>query len=182
MNAIQSASALTSALVHPSAQRSSTEAGEHRSFITAKLVFSAVALASAPFFLVYHGAPTPAEATIFAFILLQIAAAMVVTRTGRLVAGHILAACGFGAVALALAFGVRAGFAASLVWVALAEFEAVSSLNGRVNRLATVTVPLVILVRGRRSRRSRVGRMRGSTWSLLARTHWPRAFRTRARG
>ncbi len=132
MSFFRSASALTGALVHPSAQQRSP-AGRiaHETFIAEKLAVTAVTLAAAPFLLVYHGVPSLAEAVVFALALGQIGAAMVVVRTGHLLLGHLISIGSILGMAVALAIGSGV-FAAALAWLIVVVIEAVSSFDKRV--------------------------------------------------
>ena len=149
MKAIQSATALTSALVHPSAERPASRLAAHQAFLAEKLLFSAATLAAAPFYLLYHGAPTFTGAVIFALALLQVAAAMAVAQTGRLIVGQMASACGFAGIALALASqGVvpdtLPGSAVGVCWLGVAVFEAASSFNKRIYGAASLIMVLAL--------------------------------------
>ncbi len=122
MSAFQSLSALTSALVHPSVVAAPVERERHRSFIALKLATTFAALAIAPFYLAFHGAPDTAGAVIFALALLPLAAATIASRTGRLAVAHAVALGGPVGIALALALGTgRVGGASACLLVAAIE-------------------------------------------------------------
>ena len=142
--AIQSASALACALIHPSARHSASERAAHGAFISEKLSFSAAALAGAPFFLVYRGAPTLVETAVFTLALLQMAAAMIVARSGHLRAGHFIAIASFGGIAATFGLGVAGGLVACFAWLILAGVEALSSLDRRTNEIASVVIVAVL--------------------------------------
>ena len=137
MKLIQSAFALIGALVHPSAEHSAPKLAAHQAFLAEKLLFSAVALAAGPFYLVIHGAPSLTVAVVFALAILQIAAAMAVAQTGRLILGHVISACSFAGIAFVFAFhaigsDTLSWSAVCAGWLGLAGLEAASSFNKRL--------------------------------------------------
>ena len=142
MRVFQSLSALTSALVHPSATGAPMERERHRSFIAAKLATTFAALAIAPFYLAFHGAPDVAGAVIFALTLLPLAAAMIASRTGRLARAHAVAFGGFVGVALTLALGTDIGVGGAFACLIVAQVEATLSGERMVVRSA---VPVTAL-------------------------------------
>ena len=119
------------ALVHPSVA-TSAERTRHAAFLTHTLAFTFSACAVAPFFLAFHGAPTPGESLLFALALVQMGAAMLVARTGRLVLGHRLSFAGLCGVSLVLFFGLHAGLGVALAWLVTAELEALTSFDRRL--------------------------------------------------
>ena len=127
MNAFQSLSALTNALVHPSVAAVPMEQERHRSFIATKLANTFAALAIAPFYLAFHGAPDATGAAIFGLALLPLAAAMIASRTGHLAIAHAVALGGLLAVALTLALGTRVGVGAAFAGLVVAGVEATLS-------------------------------------------------------
>ena len=149
MRAIQSASALTGALVHPSAEHPAPKLAAHQAFLAEKLLFSAATLGAAPFYLVFHGAPTLTEAVVFALALLQVAAAMAVAQTGRLIVGHAVSACSFAGIGLALAWqalgsDTLSGSVVGLCWFGVAGFEAASSFSKRLHGATYLVIALAL--------------------------------------
>ena len=123
MNAFQSLSALTNALVHPSVATASVERERHRSFIATKLATTFAVLAIAPFYLAFHGAPDATGATIFGLALLPLAAAMIASRTGHLAVAHAVALGSLFGIALALALGTRAGAGSAFACLVVARWS-----------------------------------------------------------
>ena len=153
MRVFQSLSALTSALVHPSIAGAPMERERHRSFIAAKLATTFAALAIAPFYLAFHGAPDMAGAVIFALTLLPLAAAMIASRTGRLARAHAVAFGGFVGVALTLALGTAIGVGGAFACLIVAQVEATLSGERMVRRSAVpvtaVACALLVLAASR---------------------------------
>ena len=132
----QGVSALTSALLHPSVM-SAQERVRHRGFIGQALAVAFTALAAAPIFLAFRGVPTPAEMLIFMCCLAQLAAAMLVARTGRLILGQIVCFASLVGASLTLGFVMHAGPACALVWLVPAQMETMQSAGRIVPRLGT---------------------------------------------
>ncbi len=117
-------SAVFAGLVHSQAQQPPLLRLRHQDFIASKLCFVALALAGAPIFIALRGVPTPEEAAIFALALLQLPAAMLVVRTGRLDLAHdvgVLGLLGIGGIAAVLPWTHPACAGA---WFAAAAIEA----------------------------------------------------------
>ena len=143
------ANALVSALVHQSATAAPALRRQHAAFIAQKTAFSFVAVALAPFYLAYHGAPASTEALLFCFALLPFCAAMMVVQTGRIVVGHALAYASFAGIGVTLFLGEAMGAACALTWLMVAHLEIVLAQNrrlGRVGVLATCAVASAIIV------------------------------------
>ena len=126
--------AFTSALLHPSVM-SARERVRHRGFIGQTLAIAFTALAAAPIFLAFQGVPTLAEMIIFMCGLAQLAAAMLVARTGQLIAGQIVCFASLIGVSLTLSFGMHAGPACALVWLVPALLETMQADGRLVPRL-----------------------------------------------
>ncbi len=142
MNAFPSPSVLTSALVHHSVAGDPVERERHRSFIAAKLATTFAALAVAPFYLAYRGAPDGAGALVFALALLPLAAATLMSRTGRSALAHAVALGGSVGLALTLAFGTGVGIGGAFACLIVAAVEATLSGEKAVIRVA---IPLTAL-------------------------------------
>ena len=171
MSFIQSASSLTSALVHPLMQRSSFDRAASETFLREKLAFTAATLVATPFLLAYHGVPTLAEAVLFALALGQIGAAMLVVRTGRLAIGHILATCSFAGIALVLAFSIVGGVAASIPWIVLAALEGASSGDRRTftfGSIVAASLLAAVLIAGVPAERATGGLILTAAIAVLA--------------
>ncbi len=105
-----------------------------------RIGLSAAALGAVPFFLAYRGAPTPAEAAVFALAVVQLAAACIVAHTGRLRLGRVVAAGSCATISLVLALGMEGATVAAAVWAVLAGVEA-----GAVRRGASGFAVAVVL-------------------------------------
>ena len=140
MNPGQGVSAFASALLHHTVV-SAQERARHEAFIAQALAVAFAALAIAPFSLAFRGVPTPAEMLIFMLCLSQLAAAMLVARTGRLIFGQIVCVAGLVGTSLTLSFGMHAGAACALAWLMPAQLEAMQSASMSLSRICTaVTV------------------------------------------
>ncbi len=139
MSFTRSASALVSALVHESAMAGPPVRKQHEAFIAQKLAFAFAALAFAPFYLAYHGAPGTTDALLFCFGLLPLCAATIVAQTGRIVVGHAVAYASFAGIGLTLFLGETMGAACALTWLAVAHLEVLMALDRRLGRLGALT-------------------------------------------
>jgi cell cycle sensor histidine kinase DivJ len=130
--ASQSIAALIAAMIHPSAATVGQDRVRHHTFILRTLTLVFVALAVAPFFLAFHGAPSPAQTAIFGLCLAPLGAVMLVSKTGRLAAAHLICvACLIGASAI-LAIGTQASLACALAWLIVAQTEALLSFDRKL--------------------------------------------------
>ena len=132
------------ALLHPSVP-TAADRDRHALFVAHMLMLSFAALGLAPFFLAFHGAPTPAESLLFALALAPAGAAMLVARSGRLDRGHLAASLALACLGLVVAFGLHAGPGAAVAWLAAAQCEAAASLDRRSARLGTAITGAALL-------------------------------------
>jgi cell cycle sensor histidine kinase DivJ len=130
--ASQSIAALIAALIHPSAADAGQGRARHQSFILRTLILVFLTLAIAPFFLAFHGAPTPTQTATFGFCLAPLGAVMLVSKTGRLAAGHLICICCLIGVGVALAMTAEASLACALAWLVVAQTESLLSFSRRL--------------------------------------------------
>ncbi|MGE3247474.1 MAG: PAS domain-containing sensor histidine kinase [Beijerinckiaceae bacterium] len=113
-----------SALVHDSAGRDRASSARHLTFIAARLLISLAALVCMPAYLALYGAPAPVEVLVFTLAMGPLAAAVLVSRTGNILAGHIVCiACAISISVIATLWSGSLSSAA-VVWLALAPLEA----------------------------------------------------------
>ena len=129
MNASQSLAALTAALVHPSAMDRGPLQARHQVFFLRTLGLAFAALAVAPFFLAFRGAPTPVETLLFSFCLAPLGAVMLVSKSGRLAVGHGLCILCLIAGSVTLAVSRDAGLGCALAWLIVAQTESLLSFE-----------------------------------------------------
>ncbi len=134
MNATQSGSTLSSALVRIDAQATEADRDRHERFIREKLILISLVLAALPLGLAFQGVPSPAEAALFVLTLMPLAASLLVARSGRLRAAQAVAAAG--AIGVALCLAAVAGAAAGFAWLILATVEAALALDRTLLRRA----------------------------------------------
>src|SRR6202011_424213 len=91
------------AFVHPSARADALIAMRHRAFMAPRLFGSLVALGTLPVFLALRGIPSVLEFVVLAWIIVPIAMAYFLSRTGRYEAAHILSAMALTAIATSVA-------------------------------------------------------------------------------
>ena len=138
--------AFASALLHHTVVSAPARA-HHEAFIAQALTVAFTALAIAPFSLAFRGVPTPAEILIFMLCVSQLAAAMLVVRTGRLIFGQIVCVVGLIGISLTLGLGMHAGAACALAWLIPAQLEAMQSTSRPLSRICTaVTVAAAGLI------------------------------------
>ncbi|WP_439573081.1 ATP-binding protein [Phreatobacter sp.] len=119
-------------LVHASAAADAVVFARHRAFIATRLVPGLIALSALPLFLAFHGVPGPLEAIAFGWLVLPIAIAFYLGRTGHYDNAQLMAAASLtGVVALVAALsGGLTSFV--VVWFALVPAEAVLSGSRKV--------------------------------------------------
>jgi two-component system, cell cycle sensor histidine kinase DivJ len=112
------------ALVHPSARHDALMAARHRAFIGSRIALGFTALASFPVYLVFNGVPGTLEALVFCWMLLPIANAYFLARTGWFEASQALAALALSLLVAVVAAktGGIASFAA--IWFVAVPLEA----------------------------------------------------------
>jgi len=111
-------------LVHDSAQHDPQELLRHQTFIFIRLSFSCFALALLPIYLAANGTVSPVGILAFAAAMGPLAAAILTSRTGNILAGHKI--CVLSLLVFSLVLSVAAGPASGggLVWLAIAPVEA----------------------------------------------------------
>ena len=80
------------ALVHQDARRDPLTLARHRAFIAPRLIGSCAVLAAFPLYVALRGTPDVLEAALFASMVVPLALAYFLSRTGRYEAAHILSA------------------------------------------------------------------------------------------
>ena len=116
--------------VHPSVANDEVERARHRSFIAAHLAAGLLAFATMPFVLAIGGAATPAELLAFALPLAPLAAALDLSRSGRLDRAHLIATMGLAMLVFVVAAGTGGLRSFAIAWLALIPLEAVA-INAR---------------------------------------------------
>lgn len=119
-------------LVHPAATVDPVVFTRHRAFIATRLMPGLVALSALPLYLAFQGVPGPLEAITFGWLVLPIAIAFYLSRTGRYDNAHLFSAAaltGIVALVAALSGGVTSFV---VVWFALVPAEAVLSGSRKV--------------------------------------------------
>lgn len=119
-------------LVHPTAAADPILFIRHRAFIATRLMPGLLAFSVLPLYLALQGVPGPLEALTFGWLLLPIAIAFYLSRTGRYETAHLYSAAaltGIVALVAALSGGVSSFV---VVWFALVPAEAVLSGSRRV--------------------------------------------------
>ncbi|WP_158809613.1 PAS domain-containing sensor histidine kinase [Beijerinckia sp. L45] len=132
MIASQSIAALIAALIHPSAATVGQDRARHQTFILRTLILVFLALAVAPFFLAFHGAPTSAQTAVFGFCLAPLGAVMLVSKTGRLTLGHLICVCCLIGAGITLAIATQASLACALAWLIVAQTESLLSFDRKL--------------------------------------------------
>lgn len=119
-------------LVHPSVRDDVLMAVRHRAFIAPRLFGSLIALGILPIFLALRGVPTMMEFVLLAWMIVPIATAYYLSRTGRFETAHLLSALALTAIVTIVAVhsGGINSFAA--IWLVLIPLEAVVSASRRV--------------------------------------------------
>jgi cell cycle sensor histidine kinase DivJ len=124
------------ALVHPSARQDSLVAVRHRAFIAPRVFASLFALASFPVFLAVRGVPNVVEFVVLVWLVVPIATACYLSRTGRYESAHIASAVALTGVATIVAACTGGINSIAAVWLVLIPLEAAVSGSRRVVAIA----------------------------------------------
>ncbi len=119
-------------LVHPAATVDPVVFARHRAFIATRLVPGLLALSALPLYLAFLGVPGPVEAIAFGWLVMPIAIAFYLSRTGAYAQAHLLSAVSLTGIVgiVAMLSGGLTSFA--VIWFALVPAEAVLSGSRRV--------------------------------------------------
>ena len=113
--------------VHASIAPNSTLAKHHAVFMGTRLSTSLLAIALAPLFLAFHGAPSAWHGFAFLWMASPLLAVVVLSRTGNLAVAQII--CVIALLGLALTFAIGGGLGAALAWLVLVPLEAALTLH-----------------------------------------------------
>jgi two-component system, cell cycle sensor histidine kinase DivJ len=125
-------------LVHPSARADALMAVRHRVFMAPRLFGSLIALAIMPVFLALRGVPTLLEFIVLAWMIVPVAIAYFLSRTGRFESAHVISALSLATIVTVVAAtsGGINSFAA--IWLVLIPLEAAASGSRRVVAVAAL--------------------------------------------
>jgi cell cycle sensor histidine kinase DivJ len=126
------------ALVHPSARQDVLTAARHRAFIAPRLVGSLLALAALPAFLAVSGVPSILEFIVLAWMVVPIATAAYLSRTGRYESAHVISALALTGIAIAVTAYSGGVDSIAAIWLALIPLEAAVSGSRRVVAVAAM--------------------------------------------
>jgi two-component system, cell cycle sensor histidine kinase DivJ len=129
------------ALVHPSARRDPATAERHVAFMAPRLAGSLMALGAFPAVLAWHGVPSTVEFLILAWMIIPIAIACFLSRTGRYETAHALSSFALTCVVTMVAAASGGVNSSAAIWLALIPLEA--ALSG-LRRAVAVAALLAI--------------------------------------
>jgi cell cycle sensor histidine kinase DivJ len=132
------------ALVHCDALSCPVERSRHQTFIAARLALSLAAIGVLPPYLTYHGLPAPWEALAFGWLVLPLAAAVHVSRTGRLVEAQAVCLASILGLVVTMTLGGASG--AALAWLLIVPFEAL--IAGRAGLIMTASAGALLVALG----------------------------------
>jgi len=120
------------ALVHPTAQQDALMCARHRAFIASRLLAGLVVVAAFALYGAVWGDLSAWEALPFAWLIVPIIIAFVLSRVGRYEDAHMLSSLALAGLVLVVA--ARSGGIASFatVWLVAVPLEATVSLSRRV--------------------------------------------------
>jgi cell cycle sensor histidine kinase DivJ len=124
------------ALVHPSARQDALMAVRHRAFIAPRIFASLFALASFPVFLAVRGVPNIVEFIVLVWLVVPIATACYLSRTGRYESAHVASALALTGIATTVAAWTGGINSIAAIWLVLIPLEAAVSGSRRVVAIA----------------------------------------------
>jgi cell cycle sensor histidine kinase DivJ len=126
------------ALVHPSARADALMAVRHCAFIAPRIFASLLALAALPVFLAVRGVPSILEFIVLAWMVVPIATACYLSRTGRYESAHVISALALAAIATTVAAETGGINSIAAIWLVLIPLEAAVSASRRVVAVAAM--------------------------------------------
>jgi cell cycle sensor histidine kinase DivJ len=138
-------------LVHPSARTDVLTAVRHRAFMAPRLFGSLIALGILPIFLALRGVPTPLELVVLAWMVVPIATAYFLSRTGRYESAHVLSALALTIVVTVVAANSGGINSFAAIWLVLVPLEGAASGRRRViaiSALLALTAAGFLIVAG----------------------------------
>lgn len=119
-------------LVHPAATVDPVVFARHRAFIATRLIPGLIALSALPLFLAFQGVPGLVETIAFGWLVMPIAIATFLSRTGAYQQAHLFSAAALTGIVSIIAM-LSGGLTSFIViWFALVPAEAVLSGSRRV--------------------------------------------------
>jgi len=131
-------------LTHESVAFRPVELARQRAFIVTRLTVAASVLFSAPAWILVHGAPSSAEAGVFALALTPLVAVTALARTGALRPAQMISIFGWLALAVVIHSTTQGYDAVSLMLMTIALLEAALTLD--VGLGAAVAVAAIVLL------------------------------------
>ena len=113
-------------------------AARHRAFIAPRLIGSLSALAALPVFLACSGVPSALEFIVLVWMVVPIATACYLSRTGRYESAHVLSALSLTGIAGAVAAYSGGVNSIAAIWLVLIPLEAMVSGSRRVVAVAAM--------------------------------------------
>jgi two-component system, cell cycle sensor histidine kinase DivJ len=126
------------ALVHPSARHDPATAERHVAFMAPRLCGSLLALGAFPVFLVWHGVPGTVEFLVLAWMIVPIAIACFLSRTGRYEAAQALSAFALTCIVTMVAAASGGMNSSAAIWLVLIPLEAALSGSRRAIAVAAL--------------------------------------------
>lgn len=145
INSLRSLAVYFASLVHESVRDDPLTAARHQTFIAQQILAGLLALCVFPVYLVLAGKPTLLGALVFLWFLSPIALALLLSRTGKLEAAHLISAVNFAGLVTFSAW-LTGGIASFLLpWMVVVPIEAALATNRRVLLWSTVASVLGIV-------------------------------------
>jgi cell cycle sensor histidine kinase DivJ len=126
------------ALVHPSARHDPATAERHVAFMAPRLCGSLLALGAFPAVLAWHGVPSTIEFLVLAWMIVPIAIACFLSRTGRYETAHALSAFALTCIVTMVAAASGGVNSSAAIWLALIPLEAALSGSKRAVAVASL--------------------------------------------
>src|SRR5215211_7659233 len=134
LNSLSGVEAQLAGLSHPSARADPGERSRHERSLVGRMSAGALALALIPPYLLWRGAPSPAEHVVLAAVAAPLLAAAILARTGLLVLAQAVVSVALAAPIVAIA--AASGGAAAALLLLLLPVEALLSGSRRATVVA----------------------------------------------
>ncbi|HKH33688.1 MAG TPA: PAS domain-containing sensor histidine kinase [Beijerinckiaceae bacterium] len=145
---ISAIGARLSGLVHDSVRDDPLERCRHERFIASRMSVGMIALACLPLYLLLRGVPTAPEYAAMVCLVMPIAAAIVLSRGGRLALAHAISSASLAGLIVCIAATSGGVASAAAVWLVAVPLEALLSGSRQAALAGSAIAGIAVLLLG----------------------------------
>jgi cell cycle sensor histidine kinase DivJ len=135
-------------LVHDSAREDALERCRHERFVASRLSVGVVALACLPLYLLMRGVPAVPEYAAMICLVMPVAAAIVLSRTGRMALAHAISSASLAGLIVCIAATSGGVASPAAVWLVAVPLEALLSGSRRAALAGSAIAGIAALLLG----------------------------------